>query len=228
MGVEELDQGAHEEGGDDGADARDGGNQAPGAAGHQEDTHAQGHAHQIAADTHILELAQLPLPGQDDGHGVIGGDAQVGGHVQGGAEADHHDAHQQAQSPDDHGRIGQDDLQPLVGELGDVAQQEQVDKGGDADIMTVSHQAEHQQGQVHQHVQSAEGNGDPVVQTAHQGLERVNAQGRDLEDAHADGADQHTGQGHQNSSCFHKFSFSLCQSLMICRSDCIMAGGIYQ
>ena len=212
MGVEELDQGAHEEGGDDGADARNGGNQAPGAAGHQEDAHAQGHANQITGDTHILELAQLPLAGQDDGHGVIGGDAQVGGHVQGGTEADHHDAHQQAQDPDDHGRIGQDGLQKFVSELGNVAQQEQVDESGNADVMAVSHQAEYQQSQVHQDVQGAEGDGDPVVQTAHQRLEGVNAQGCDLEDAHADGADQNAGQGHQNSSCFHKFSFYFCQS----------------
>ena len=73
----------------------------------------------------------------------------------------------------------------------------------DADIAAVGHQAEHQQHQIHQHIQRAEGNGNHVVQTAHQGLEGVHTQRGDFEYTDADSANKHTRQGHENSSCFH-------------------------
>jgi len=203
MVAEELDQRPHEEGGDHGADAGDGRNLGHGSAGEQEEPRTQQHADQVAADAHVLERAQLPFARQHDSHRIIGRNAQIGRHVQRGAKADDHDAGNQAEGPDQHRRIRQPALQQLVGELGDVSQQKQVDEGGDADIAAVSHQAEHQQHQIDQHIQRAEGDGDEAVQTAHQRLEGIDAKGGNLEDANADRTDEHARQRHEDSSCLH-------------------------
>ena len=64
--VEQLDQRAHEEGGDDRADAGDGGNGAERAAGHQEQHAAADHADHVGGDAAILERSELPLAGQGD------------------------------------------------------------------------------------------------------------------------------------------------------------------
>ena len=151
-------------------------------------------------------MSQLPFAGQDDGHGIVGGNAQVGGHVQRRTKADDHDADDQAEDPDQQRRGRQQDLQKFIGKLGDVAQQEQVDEGGDADIPAVSNQAEHQQHQVYQHIQCAEGDGDHVIQTTHQGLERVYAQCGDLKHTDADGANENACQRHKDSSSFQDCS----------------------
>lgn len=202
--AEELDQRAHEEGGDDGADAGNGRDLRHPAAGQEEEADAQQHAHQIAGNADVLERPQLPFTRQDDSHRIIGGNTQVGRHIQGGAEADDHDARQQAQRPDEDRRGRQPGLQQRIGELGDIPQQEQVDEGSNADIAAVSDQAEHQQHQIDQHIQRAERDGDQAVQAAHQGLERINAKCGKLENPNADSTDENAGQRHQNSSCFHK------------------------
>ena len=201
--VEELDQRSHEEGRDNGADAHDFGYPAPCSAPQQEEGCAQQHTDQVGGDADVLETPPFPFMGHGDGHGVIGGDAQVRGHVQGAAHADHQDADQQEKHPEGEGGGGDPPLEGFQGELGDVAQKEQVDEGGDADVVAVEGQAEEQQHRVDDHIQGAEGNGNEGVQPAHQALEGIHSQGRYLEEAHGHGADHHAAQGHGHPAAVH-------------------------
>ena len=61
--VEQLDQRAHEEGGDDRADAGNGRNLRNLAAGNEEEQHAGDNAHEICSDAAVLETCQFPLAG---------------------------------------------------------------------------------------------------------------------------------------------------------------------
>ena len=145
MGIEELDQRPHEEGGDDGADAGNGRNLRKGTSGQKENTHTQNHAYQIAANTHILELPPFPLAGQDDCHGIIGGNTQISSHIQRRTEANDYNTDDQTQAPHQQRRIRQPVLEKRIGKLGNIAQQKQIDKGGNADVLAVGDQAESQQ-----------------------------------------------------------------------------------
>ena len=126
--VEKLDKRAHEKGRDDGADTHYGGHLPPRAAAQQENHRAEYDAHQIGADAHVLELAPLPFAGHDDGHGIVGGNAQIRRHIERRSEADDHDADEQTQRPHPQGGVRQQFLQIFVGKLGDVPQQKQVDE----------------------------------------------------------------------------------------------------
>ena len=200
MDIEEFDQRPHEEGRDDGAYADDGGHLGPGAAADQEDGGSQQDADQVGSDADVLELAELPFVRESDGHGIIGGNAQIGGHIQGAADTDDHDADHEEENAEQDGGPRDQPVEGFQGELGDIAQQEQIDKGRDADVMPVEDQAEQKQHGVDDDIQRSEGNGNQPVQTAHQALEGIHPKGGLFEKAHRDGADDHPAQGHGHSS----------------------------
>ncbi len=121
MHIEELNERAHEEGGDDRSDARDRGDGGDFAAGQKEQADAEYYAYQIGDDPDVLELAFLPGVADDQRDGVIGGDAQVRRHVEGRAEAYDDDADHKAEHPDGHRRGDDHFLQEFISELGDIA-----------------------------------------------------------------------------------------------------------
>ena len=116
--VEELDEGPHEEGGDQGAHP----GQQPGQG-------ADGHADQIAADAHEPE-GPLPVLRDDDGDGVVHRHPQVGGHVQGGGEAHHQHADEQEHDAQGEIWLRSDTLQHPHGEVHDIPGEEHVHQGG--------------------------------------------------------------------------------------------------
>ena len=130
--VEELDKGPHEEGGDQGAHP-----------GQQAGQGADAHADQVAADAHEPE-GPLPVFGDDDGDGVVHGDAQVRGHVQRGGEA--HYQHTDGQKGDAHGQagIGTDGVDGPHGEVHDVPGEEHVHQGGHPHVASGDEQVDHQ------------------------------------------------------------------------------------
>ena len=209
-----LDQRAHEECGNDGADSGDGGDLPETAACQKENRAAQNHAGQVSTNAAVLEFGQFPFAGEDNGDSVVGGDTQIGRHVQGRTETKHHNPNSKEYNPQEQGRGGEYRLQKLQGELGDIAQQEQIDKGGDSDIPPVKHQRKNQQHRIDQHIQGAEWDGNQGIETAHQRLERVHTQCGQFKDTDTDGADQHTCQRHEDSSCFHRSTSLECAFIL--------------
>ena len=197
--VEYFDQRAHEEGGDDGADADLAENLPQGEARQSTEDHAADHAEQVCDDTADGKRDTLLLLRPDQGHGVVGGDAQVRGEVEGGGQAHDDDGGGQQRQPQGQRRLRQQPGADTLGELGDIAQQEQVDEGRQADLAAVEQQGEQQQHQVGDHVQRAEVQGNHSVQAAHQRLEGIDAEAGVLEHAHADAADDHADGAHQDA-----------------------------
>ena len=90
-------------------------------------------------------------------------------------------------------------VQRPLGEVHHIAQQEQIDEGGNADVAPVSDQAEQQHHGIHNHIQGSEVNGNCPVQPAHQHLKGVHAKSRRFHKANAHAADQDAEQRHKDS-----------------------------
>ncbi len=200
LDVEELDERAHEKCGDDRSDTRNRRDGTEFAAAEEEDANARYNADDIGDDAAVLELGELPFARKNDCHGIVGRYAEVGGHVKCRAEADDNDTNRQAHKANRHGRIGNQLLKEGVRELRNVAEQKQIDKGRDADVVTVNDQAKGQQNQIYDDVQCSEGNRNELVEAGHQRLKRVNAESGQLKDSYADCADDDTEKGHEDTS----------------------------
>lgn len=208
--IEELDHRPHEECRENRTDACDGRNCAECTAGNQKNDTARNDADYIGCDTAVLERRDFPFACQRNCDCVIGGNTKIRRYVKRRADAQNHNAHHQTDDAHDHRRIDEQGLEKRIGKFRDIAQQEKVDEGGDADLAAINDETEGEQDQVDDHIQRAEWDRDERVQTAHERLEGIDAKCRDLENADADRADNDAGKRHQDTLGFlihHNNSF---------------------
>jgi len=122
--AEEVDDRAHAEGGEDRPEAHGSRDFDPGHAGSPAEERAGGDADEIAKDAADAEGDLLLLLPPDEGHGVVGGDAQIRREVEGGGEAHDDHADKEERHPGDDARLGQEAEQRVDGfmslEEGDV------------------------------------------------------------------------------------------------------------
>ena len=142
--VEKVDERAHEESGQDRSDtnkSRDIGNFT---LSKKEQCNTQDHTDYVGHDTDEFEFADLPFICHDESDCVIGGYPQVSGNIDRTAEAKGNEPKDETRDANHHGRIGKDRQQSLVGKIHHIAQQEQIDECGDANIMSVKNQGKQQ------------------------------------------------------------------------------------
>ena len=135
----------------------------------------------------------------DERHRVVGGNAQIRRKVQCGRQAQNHDCDQQDHHAQPERCVGHEPFAQALREFHDIAEQKQVDKGGDPDFFAVKNQRKQQQNDVHDDIQRAEADRDHRVQAAHQRLKRVDTECGKLEHAHTDAADDDAEHAHDDS-----------------------------
>ena len=141
---------------------------------------------------------------QCQGNSIVGGDAEISRKVESGGQAHDDNCHDQEEKADQERRIRQKALPEPGREVHHIAQKEEVDKGGDADLFSVQEkEVDSQQNHVKDHIYKAEaGTVDPFPDAVSKDLKGVQSQGRILEHANTEACDQNTGHGH-GQSAFH-------------------------
>ena len=194
--VKEVNQRPHEKGGDNRSRSRNRGNLSQRIPRQHKEGTARHNTYEVSDDPDVLELAPVPFGRHDDSNRVIRRYPQIGSHVKGGTETDDDDPDYQTGNADRQGRIREDALQEGIAELGNVAQKKEVYEGGDSDSTPVRNQAEQEEHGINDDIEGAELNRNQRIQTAHQRLEGVDPQRRQLKDAHADRTDDDARERH--------------------------------
>ena len=189
---EKCNERAHEKGRDDGSDS---GHNAQKSSGQGTD--------KIRDHTDDAEIPAFFLR-QCQGNSIVGGDAEISRKVESGGQAHDDNCHDQEEKADQERRIRQKALPEPGREVHHIAQKEEVDKGGDADLFSVQEkEVDSQQNHVKDHIYKAEaGTVDPFPDAVSKDLKGVQSQGRILEHANTEACDQNTGHGH-GQSAFH-------------------------
>ena len=199
MVVEELDQRSHEERCDDRTDTDLSGDPEKCEAGGQTEKRAAEDAKKVCDDPANRESDAGLLLRPDQRHGIIGRHAEIRREIERGRQAHDHNGDCQDEEPERKRGLGQQPRHTVLRELRDIAQQKEIDQGGQPDLTSVEYQSEHQKQQIHDHIERPESDGNDSVQPAHKGLERVDAQSGMLEHPYADTADGNAHRTHQNA-----------------------------
>ena len=204
--VEERDQRPHKEGGNDGADPDGGENLRHAHARQQAQRDAREDANAVHHDTAELEGDPILALRPHQGHRVIGGDAKVRREVKGGSQGQDHKPHQKQEDASPKAEPRHQPHALGLREFHDIAQEEEVDKGGDPDFVTVHDEREDQQQEIDNDIQRPEADRRDGVKPAHERLKRVDGESGMLEHPDAEPADHDAEDAHQDTfcKCVHK------------------------
>ena len=145
MTVKQIDQRSHAERRYDCADAHKARDPSYGSATQEIHSNAADDAQKIRCDPDGPEFAESPSVHANQRNCIVCGNAHIGGHIQGGAEAQKYKAKEECGGPDEQAGGREDRRDDRLGEVDHITQQKQVDEGGDADIVPVENQGEQEQ-----------------------------------------------------------------------------------